>query len=296
MSIAPARPKGPPLNALRAFEAAARLGGFLAAAEELCVTPGAVSQQIKALEGWAGAALFVRRAQGVVLTPLGADVARRFTGAFDGLGEAVRALRDGSARQAVAIAALPSVAQLWLAPRMPGLRAALPGVEISISALERRPNLRREMFDISLFLDRPTGATHEVVLMRDRIYPVCAPALAAGLQVPGDLARLPWLSDTVWQGDWAAWLAAKAPDVTMRSGPGYSLYSLGLDEACHGAGVLIGHDVLVADRVAAGRLVAPFCAATSDLSLNLETAGVPAVGPVAQLVALLKDQVLGGRS
>ena len=83
MSVSPPRPKGPPLNALRAFEAAARLGGFALAAEELSVTPGAVSQHIRALEDWAGVALFERRAQGVRLTPEGAALAPRFARAFD---------------------------------------------------------------------------------------------------------------------------------------------------------------------------------------------------------------------
>jgi len=287
MPVSPIRPKGPPLNALRAFEAAARLGGFLAAAEELSVTPGAVSQQIKLLEGWAGAPLFERRAQGVVLTGLGHDVSREFSGAFDALGAAVRHLRAGGARRAIAIAALPSVAQLWLAPRMPQIRAALPGVEISISALETRPNLRREMFDISLFLDVARGGAHEVVLQQDHLFPVCAPGLAAGLQNPADLAGFPWMSDTAWAGDWAAWLAQIAPDMTPRSGPAYSLYSLAVDEAEAGAGVLMGHEVLVADRVAQGRLVAPFGRAETALSLNLETAMVP-VGAVAQVVDLLR--------
>lgn len=94
MAISPPRPKGPPLNALRAFEAAARLGGFAAAADELCVTSGAIAQHIKSLESWAGADLFERRSQGVRLTALGSAVAAQFSAAFDGLGEAVHSLRS----------------------------------------------------------------------------------------------------------------------------------------------------------------------------------------------------------
>ena len=112
MSISPPRPKGPPLNALRAFEAAARLGGFTPAADELCVTPGAISQHIKSLEDWAGSPLFVRRSQGVSLTELGESVAAEFSTAFDAMGNAVRALRTRAAQSSINIAALPSVAQL----------------------------------------------------------------------------------------------------------------------------------------------------------------------------------------
>ena len=93
MNISPPRPKGPPLNALRAFETAARRGSFTAAADELCVTPGAIAQHIKTLESWAGARLFIRQAHGVKLTTLGSDILPGFVSAFDQLGDAVQTLR-----------------------------------------------------------------------------------------------------------------------------------------------------------------------------------------------------------
>ena len=87
MSISPPRARGPSLNAMRAFEAAARHGSFTVAANELCVTPGAVAQQVKSLEAWCGARLFKRQAHGISLTPLGAAVLPVFVNAFDGLGD-----------------------------------------------------------------------------------------------------------------------------------------------------------------------------------------------------------------
>ena len=98
MSVIPRRPKGPPLNAMRAFEAAARHESFVAAADELNVTPGAISQQVKALEGWAGRPLFRRNAQGVALTPEGQSLVEGFTRAFDGLADAARALKADTLR------------------------------------------------------------------------------------------------------------------------------------------------------------------------------------------------------
>ena len=179
MSVSPPRPKGPPLNALRAFEAAARLGGFGAAAEELSVTPGAISQHIKALEAWIGAPLFKRRSQGVTLTERGATAVEPFSAAFDGLASATRQLKQSAAQNVITIATSPSLAQLWLVPRLPQIRAALPGLALSIIAMERRPNLAREMLDMSLFLDAPTGRDGETVLQRDAMFPVCAPETAA---------------------------------------------------------------------------------------------------------------------
>lgn len=259
MPVSPPRPKGPPLNALRAFEAAARLGGFALAAEELCVTPGAVSQHIKALEGWAGTPLFERRSHGVRLTAAGAALAPEFTAAFDRLGEAVRALQGQGPERSVHIAALPSLAQLWLSPRLPGLRRAFPGVRFSVTALERPPNLMREMFDWSLFIETPVGGPGEYVLEADEVFPVCAPDLAATLAEPADLLAHDLLTDESWSDDWSLWAdAAGLPVSPAPEGHRFSLFALALEEARSGAGVLIGHGCLVRDALADGSLVAPF--------------------------------------
>lgn len=254
MPVNPPRPKGPPLNALRAFEAAARLGGFSAAAEELHVTPGAVAQQVKSLEEWAGAELFERRAQGVVLSPVGARVMPEMEAAFDRLGEAVQSLRAATGAGQVHIAALPAIAQLWLSPRLPAIRSALPDLSLSVSALEVRPNLKRDPFDIALFF----GNEEEGQLVeQDEIFPVCAPALAEQLGSPQDLVTLPCLGDTTWAQDWEIWLAAQGTDIRV-SGPVFSLYALAVEEAINGAGVLIGHAPLVRRHLQSGSLVQPF--------------------------------------
>ena len=135
MAVSPPRPKSFAMTALRAFEASARLGGFSAAAQELGVTPGAISAQIKSLEAELGAPLFQRSAKGVVLTPLGAQSLPAFGQAFDQLGQAVQQMRDAAAPRVVHIATLPAIAQFWLSPRLPRLRTEMPGTEISITAL-----------------------------------------------------------------------------------------------------------------------------------------------------------------
>ena len=258
MSVSPPRPKGPPLNALRAFEAAARLGGFAHAASELCVTPGAISQHIKFLEEWAGSDLFERRSQGVSLTALGEDVAEKFSSAFDALGDAVHVLRTHADQSTINIAALPSIAQSWLSPRLPAIRAALKQQNISVTALEHPPNLSREMFDISVFLGRPKNAT-ECVLGDDYLFPVCAPHIAKQMTSPADLFDQTWLYDATWQDDWATWTSAVIPgEPSLRQGPQFSLFSIALEEAKNGAGVLMGHSFLVEAMIKRGELVAPF--------------------------------------
>ena len=121
MSISPPRPKGPPLNALRSFEAAARHGSFTVAAAELCVTPGAVAQQVKSLEAWSSAKLFKRKAHGIELTALGSSLLPEFAQAFDGLGAAIQSLRSQAMPEQIRIAALPSVAQHLLVDAVHGV-------------------------------------------------------------------------------------------------------------------------------------------------------------------------------
>lgn len=255
MTVSPPRPKSFAMTALRAFEASARLGGFSAAAQELGVTPGAVSAQIKTLEVELGAPLFQRTAKGVVLTPLGAQSLPAFGQAFDQLGQAVQQMRDAAAPRVVHIATLPAIAQFWLSPRLPRLRAEMPGTEVSITALEQPPNLKRTPYDLCLFFAEGGGT----VLAEDVIFPVCAPALAARLKTPQDLLELPCLYDTSWEDDWSQWLTQSAlPQHLAPRGPVYSLYALAVEEALNGAGILIGHQALLAPYLAAGQLVAPF--------------------------------------
>ncbi|RJE87254.1 LysR family transcriptional regulator [Paracoccus onubensis] len=256
MPVAPPFSRMPSLNALRAFEAAARLGSFRHAAEELMVTPGAVTAQIKALEAEYGAPLFQRQARGVELTALGVRVAPGFIAAFDALGDAVRELRRHAAPRKVHVVTSPALAQLWLAPRLVGLRAVLSDVDISLTALEEPPDLKRTPFDICLFYGAPDPGC--ATLWDEMLLPVCTPALAERLVRPEDLAGVNCISDVVWQ-DWKIWTAAAMPTGhVVPTGPGYSLYAIAVQEALAGAGVLMGRQSLVQPHLDSGALVAPF--------------------------------------
>jgi LysR family glycine cleavage system transcriptional activator len=258
MPVAPPFPRLPPLNALRAFEAAARLGGFAAAAAELKVTPGAVAAHIKALEDELGAPLFERQSRRVGLTALGRGALPAFVDAFDRLGMAAQDLRQAAAPRRVHIAALPAIAELWVSPRLPGLRDALPGLDVSLSAVETPPNLKRAPFDLcAFFTDRPPAGAR--VVGEDSILPVCAPSLAANLRTPDDLLNQVCLTDTAWEEDWKVWADVAMPGRPfVPRGPRYSLYALGVAQAASGAGILMGHRLLIARQLRDGTLVAPF--------------------------------------
>jgi LysR family glycine cleavage system transcriptional activator len=274
MPIHPPRPRPLPLNALRAFEAAARHGGFLAAAEELGVTAGAVAAQVKALEERLGAPLFHRHVRGVTLRAEAAAAAADLTRALAALAAADGALLAAVASPAIRVATLPAIAHLWLSPRLTALRAAGHDLRLSILAMEAPPE---DGADLCLF----PGARGEVVAT-DALLPVCAPALAAGVRVPEDLRRAPILRDAAWASDWDRWCAVHAPGLRPPAGQVFSLYAVALDQCIAGAGVLMGHRALIAPHLAEGRLVAPLAGEVGAPALR-------AWGTAMDLAALLRS-------
>jgi len=292
MSVAPKRPKGPPLNAMRAFEAAARHVSFVAAAEELSVSPGAISQHIKALEGWAGSPLFCRNAQGVELTPEGRSLVGEFTAAFDQLADAARALRNLKPKADFHIAALPSVAQLWLPKRLRRIREQIPDVNFSVTAMETPPSLERELFDLSIFFAPPNGSPDQIPVSRDVIAPVCAPSLLDRARCAKGFEGIPLLHDQIWKDDWAIWSRKSGCHLhDDQSGPQFSLYSLAVEEAKAGAGVLIGHLSLIEEALTSETLVlAHEQSCQTDCSLVIQVPRKSRRRPETdQVVALLSD-------
>lgn len=292
MPVSPPRPKGPHLNALRAFEAAARLGSFSAAAEELSVTPGAITQHIKTLEAWAETPLFTRNARGVALTPMAEALVPEFTRAFDQLGLAVHALRKQVAPNKIKLATLPSLAQYWLPARLGKLRQIAPDLQVSVIALEEPPNLVREPIDMSLFFTSDPLGPNDIEVLRDRIFPICTPDVAARLTCLEDLRSETLLRDSTWSDDWEHWLSAQTDLGGIASGgTEHSLFAVALEEARHGGGVLMAHEALVQRFLVSGELVRPF-AGIVDLPRKLVLHLSPEMVRSDQL-ALIKDVLLG---
>lgn len=293
MSVAPKRPKGPPLNAMRAFEAAARNVSFVAAAEELNVTPGAISQHIKALEGWAGTPLFRRNAQGVELTPEGQSLVPVFSAAFDQMADAARALRDLKPNADFHIAALPAVAQLWLPKRLRRIRKELPEINFSVTAMETPPSLSREMFDLSIFFAVPDGSSNQIALAQDVIAPVCAPTLLDRAHCSNGFREIPILHDQTWNDDWFTWSRNVGFDLQIdASGPQFSLYSLAVEEAKASAGLLMGHLCLIEDALESKTLLfahSRSCPTGRSLVVSLPSK-TRQRSETSQVVALLSNQ------
>lgn len=256
----------PPLNAVRAFEAAARHGSFKEAATELGVTHGAVSQQVHLLEEWLGApALFRRSTRRVVLTPAGAALLAEFGPALDRIAAAVqqhRARRDAPSAVVLRVNALATFSLRWLLPRMPLFRAEHPDIEVRLSTSNDPLDALAEPFDVVIRggPDAFHGFAARFVLSEHRL-PVCSPSLLAKLPLAevADLAGHTLLHVTSMPRLWREWLAeaghaALEPAASLT----FDHFYLTLQAALDGLGVAMGPTALVADDLAAGRLVTPF--------------------------------------
>ncbi|MBM3569217.1 MAG: transcriptional regulator GcvA [Alphaproteobacteria bacterium] len=252
----------PPLNALRAFEAAARHLSFSRAAEELSVTQSAVSHQIKALEQRLKLALFRRRGRHLALTAEGHAYLPALREAFDRLALATDRLTRQRLDGRLNVSVLPSFAATWLLPRLKRFRARHPEIELSIQPELRLVDFARDEVDIAIRIGRgPYPGLDAQKLFGETLFPVCSPALRKGpppIRRPADLARQTLLHDA-GREDWAMWLAAAGVGgIDTARGPEFGNYDLVVLAAVGGQGVAIARSALVEEPLREGRLVRLF--------------------------------------
>ncbi|HEX3536224.1 MAG TPA: transcriptional regulator GcvA [Stellaceae bacterium] len=265
----------PPLSALRAFEAAARLQSFSRAADELNVTPAAISHQIHALEGDLGVKLFHRLNRAVELTPSARVLLPGLSEAFAGIQASVRRLRAHNDTGTLTVTASPSLAAKWLVPRLHRFQERHPAIDVRISASDDVVDLSKGDFDLAIRYG--TGrypGLHVETLLQNEVFPACSPRLlGAGppLRTPDDLAHHALIHDQAVDRDplaptWAMWLkAAGVTCVPPASGLSFSAGYLALDAAISGHGVVLAYSSIAADDIAAGRLVRLFSLSLPDL-------------------------------
>lgn len=256
----------PPLNALRAFETAARRGGFSRAAEELNVTPAAISHQIKTLESRLGLSLFRRLPRGLELTEAGRQLLPQISRGFEHFARAVEGLNAPGLAGPLTVNTAPSFAALWLTPRLESFVRAYPDIEICVLAEESPPDLKRGEVDVRIpygLGDYPGLATR--FLMGERIFPVCAPSLLNQLRLRrfSDLRHHTLLHDVNPGAEepsmtWRRWLRdAGVTGVDADRGLKFGNSILLAEAAVRGLGVALGRVSLVCDHLATGRLVRP---------------------------------------
>lgn len=283
--MAPLPERLPPLNALRAFESAARHLSFKKAARELHVTPGAVSHQIKVLEDHLGVALFRRLTRALQLTPEAQAMLPKVREGLESLAAAVERVRARETVEALTVLTPPNFASRWLVPRLVRFTRANPNLELHVAS--RLAMIDGESGQASAALDaRDVHEDAPIVMVRfgagrypgarvDEVFsavyvPVCSPKLLDGrhpLRAPDDLRHHTLLhDDTVVEegvrpswGDWLAAVGVKGIDTTR--GPHFSNASLALEAAIEGMGVALAMKPLVSPDVKEGRLAIPFAIA-----------------------------------
>jgi LysR family glycine cleavage system transcriptional activator len=257
--------KLPSLNALRAFEASARLRSFTQAAQELCVTQGAVSHQVKALEESIGLPLFERLANQLRLTPAGASYMKVVADAFDRIEIGTRHLHEQRTRKRLAVSTSPNFAAKWLVPRLGSFSAQHPDLEMRVEQREQRANFIRADIDIAIRYGAgmwPGLAKHQ--LAQEFLLPVAAPALApapaSALSEADSVAgilRHPLLH-AAERAPWENWLARYGSSSDVRAaehGVLFSHDSAAIDAAVAGQGVALARASLAVEDIRQGRLI-----------------------------------------
>jgi LysR family glycine cleavage system transcriptional activator len=250
----------PPLKALRAFEASARLSSVQRAAHELNVTPSAVSQQVHNLEHWVGFPLLERRARQLQATPQGRTYLATVSAAFDQIAAATAELAEGRMPRSVCITCTPGIAVQWLVPRLQQFQDLHPEIDVRIDASTRLVDLRSE--DVDLAVRHGNGRYPGLVsekLLDDDLIPVARPRLLGGrnrVRKPADLMRHRLLHIET-RNDWRLWFAAQGIEIDWRRGPLLVDTAIGVQAAVAGKGIILVRRSLAADELTSGRLVAP---------------------------------------
>lgn len=253
--------KLPPLNAVKAFEAAGRTGGFSRAAAELHVTPGAVSRQVRKLEEHLGAALFIRTGPDLRLTAQGEAYLGVVQDALGRLESGSRLFEAGDDAQPLHIWGSRFFIRLWLVPRLHDFHGRFPDVKVRISAA-MPTDPPPPAFDVAIRLAEPgwQGLGSDLLIRRE-LMPVCSPDYleqAGRLSVPQDLARHTLIETPMGVEDWAIWYRATgAPPVAMTQRISFTSTDMAYSAALDGLGVVLGRRGFIEGDLRKGRLVAP---------------------------------------
>jgi LysR family transcriptional regulator, glycine cleavage system transcriptional activator len=249
------------MKALLAFEASSRLGSFAAGAEELGVTPSAVSHQIQQLEEFLGVKLFNRRAGRAVLTPAGHTYTREISSAFSLILNATAVVAPQSQPGHLVIASSPSFAAKWLQPRLAGFLEANPAIKVRVSTLSGHEELSKDRCDIAIVFGRPSAGVGEVEpLVVERLRPLCSPLLVEqlGLRTPDDMSRAT-LIHSVNALSWAEYLRRIGkPELGHAHDLWLDRSTMAIEAAVAGLGLILESELLTQQELRDGRLVAPF--------------------------------------
>jgi LysR family transcriptional regulator of beta-lactamase len=247
-----------PLNGLRAFEAAARHLSFTKAAIELCVTPAALSQQVKALEERLGAPLFHRIPRGLSLTDEGQALLPVLRESFDRMAELLGRFEGAAGREVLSVGVVGTFALKWLLPRLAGFEAEHPHIDLRLTTNNNRVDIAEEGLDFAIrFGDGAWHGTDAVPLFDAPLAPLCSVATAEQFTHPADLAAATLLR-SYRTGEWPAWFEAAGLSAPPLTGPVFDSAALMVAAALAGHGVALGPARLFREDIEHGRAAQPF--------------------------------------
>ncbi len=252
----------PPLRAVQYFERAAERESFTDAANELNISKGSVSQQVRLLESYLGVQLFRKSGRRIVLTDTGRRYHSAVRNAFNILESETERIVGSKMRTTLRVTALPAIASIRLVPKLAEFQKLIPNLDIEVSAEAEIIDFNRSDAQVGIRYGGSNFDGLEVThLGVDVLRPVCSPSYAKALsiQTPEDLNRCRLLHDTYWHDDWTRWLfAASIENCAGCDSQFYTHYSMAIEAARSGAGVAIGHKMLDIDLINNGELVSPF--------------------------------------
>jgi LysR family transcriptional regulator of beta-lactamase len=247
-----------PLNALRAFEAAARHRSFTRAAEELCVTQAAISHQVKGLEDRLGVSLFRRSNRGLQLTDEGVALAPTLFEAFGAIDRLLDQFESGGAQQVLTVSAVGTFVLGALLERLPAFRAAYPWVDLRLLTNNNKVDLVAEGLDYAIrFGDGAWQGAEAELILRAPLSPLCTPAIANRLREPSDLLRAPLLRSFRPQ-DWIKWFRSAGLEHAPVRGPMFDSSLIMVLAAMRGEGVALAPYGLFRREIDSGQIVRPF--------------------------------------
>lgn len=247
------------LTGLRAVEAVGRLGTVHNAAEELGVTPGAVSQRIQKTEAALGCKLFKRTSKGLLPNEMGEKVVQRLTDGMASLASAITII-DQSHMRSLTVSVMPVFANRWLVWRLPRFTQQYPDIRIQIESDDRNIHPDRLQTDVSIRLrEEPWSGVTAELLLEQKIFPVCSPELASRISTPSHLKSVPIIRGGFLHDAWDRWLQPyEMTDDMLPNGPTFTDPSVCLDAALSGQGVYVASEILACQAIECGHLIELF--------------------------------------
>lgn len=247
----------PPLNAVRAFDAAARLGSYVEASKSLHVTQPAIGRHVKLLEEWLGTQLFERTSRGVTLTSAGEKYHRKIASALQLIIEAGRELQPKDSERWLRIMVVPGFAKRWLTPRLEAARRLRPGLKFAIEPNSTFTDVDGKTADLGIVYGLEGEYAHSrATLICPRVFPICTPGYLASIEPITQLADLLKHNLIHFDGEWwNMWFAANGLDVHLTSDVLYVNNDHALSVAESGQGIALANEVLVREELKAGTLV-----------------------------------------